>query len=178
VPCLDFSHQKREGGWIVCKLVDSNEKLVFATVHAVRFCSSLLQDLEVFLFVSLRAPIGSFLAGQISVSSFQADLVFRCLPELKIHPTPAGFCLVVVRTGCSADLSFKSTSPGQLCLPCWFLPGLAHQIPILPPALCRDFSFAFHFLSCECLVLWSRSMRSVKFSFPAECAVCFSVCQF
>jgi hypothetical protein len=67
-------------------------------------------------FFSLRAPISSFLAGQITVLSFQADLVFRCLPELKIHPTPAEFCLIVIRAGCSVDFSSKSASPGQICL--------------------------------------------------------------
>jgi hypothetical protein len=107
-------------------------------VRAVRFCSSLSQDLEVFFF-SLRAPISSFLAGQIPVLSFQADLVFRCLPELKIHPTPAGFCLIVIRAGCSVDFSSKSTSPGQICLSFDFCVAVLLVILFLPS---KKYSFS------------------------------------
>jgi hypothetical protein len=57
---------------------------------------------------------------------------------------------------------------------------LVHQISILPPPLCQDFSFAFHFPDLQCAldqVLVSSKARGVFFGlsvsiFTGLCSIC------
>jgi hypothetical protein len=76
-------------------------------------------------------------------------LVFPCLAELKIHPTPAEFCLVVIRAGCSADVSSKSVPPAvdvgllrsSFRLSCWAVDTCSCRRLRFPQLRSRDLIF-------------------------------------